>query len=424
MVEQTNLYATQCKEAMGDRIGPHSLLTDMKPVTYEELRRFFGLLFLMGIVDKPDIKSYWSTNPLLDTPIFRNSMSRNRFESILMVFHLVDNTANLPREDPDHDKLYKIRPPLSHLQSRFTEVYRPQQNLSIDESMMPWRGRVAFRQFIPSKPIRYGIKLYLCCESKSSFVCKMDIYSGKKGDQVEKDHGPNVVKRFADSFSGLGHTVFIDSFFSSVELYEHLRKQGTTATGTIRKDRRGLPSQLGAVKLQKGQTCELKRDIQGNHGDPDDQSASLHAVRFHDKKLVTLLTTCSHGSRVDSGKKSRTGEAVVIPKLVHEYNQNMNGVDKFDQHLQYYSFNRKTWKWWKRACFHLLHIAKIQAYLLFKIRNPQSKQSQLDFTLGLVQQMLADAPPPNLFKRRMSDPPGRLKEKHFLTKVPPTEKKK
>ncbi|KAL8582146.1 hypothetical protein ACOMHN_004065 [Nucella lapillus] len=288
MVEQTSLYAAQYKAAqyksaqykaaqykaaqykaaqykaaLGRAIKPHNLLAGWTDITTQELKVFLGLLFLMGIVDKPDIKSYWSTNPYLKTPIFGKSMSRNRFEAILMAFHLNDNTQNLPRDDPGY-KLFKIQPLLSKLQDRFAAVYHPRQNLSIDESMMPWRGRVGFRQFIPSKPVRYGIKMYLYCESDSPYVCRMEIYCGRRWGQREKDHGPNVVKWFSENFHGKGHTIFIDSFFSSVGLFRELGMMGTTATGTIRKDRRGLPTQLGEKKLQKGQTAEMKCDITAN----------------------------------------------------------------------------------------------------------------------------------------------------------------
>lgn len=64
----------------------------------------------------------------------------------------------------------------------------------------------------------------------------------------------------------------------------------------------------------------------------------------------------------------------------------MNGVDVLDQHLSYYSFNRKTVKWWKRAATHLLHVAKVQALILYN-KNEDVKLSQLDFTLELVARM-------------------------------------
>ena len=110
--------------------------------------------------------------------------------------------------------------------------------------------------------------------------------------------------------------------------------------------------------------------------------------------------------------------------MIHQYNRNMNGVDQFDQNLQSLSFTRKTWKWWKRVALHLLHMAKVQAFILYNINNTGHKITQLQFTKQLIKVMTDGAPPPASFQRRASDPPQRLTEKHFPSKVPPTPKKK
>ena len=75
---------------------------------------------------------------------------------------------------------------------------------------------------------------------------------------------------------------------------------------------------------------------------------------------------------------------------------------------------------------HLIHMAKVQAFILYRINNPRgpSKLNQLEFTRKLIQEMTSDAPPTVSFKRRLSDPPTRLMEKHFCTKVKPTAHKK
>ena len=98
----------------------------------------------------------------------------------------------------------------------------------------------------------------------------------------------------------------------------------------------------------------------------------------------------------------------------------MNGIDRFNQDIQYYSFNRKTRKCWKKAAFHPLYLAKVQAYLVHKMKNLQNHKTQLQFTLDLIEEMTAGAEPPAAFQRRMSDPPRRLKKKHYLTKTGPT----
>ncbi|KAI4478589.1 hypothetical protein M0804_011912 [Polistes exclamans] len=75
-------------------------------VTAVELKKWFGLVILMGIVKKAKIDDYWSTNPLLETPIFRKTMSRNRFRQILSFIHFSDNDNK-----PDNaDRLFKVQP--------------------------------------------------------------------------------------------------------------------------------------------------------------------------------------------------------------------------------------------------------------------------------------------------------------------------
>ena len=57
------------------------------------------------------------------------------------------------------------------------------------------------------------------------------------------------------------------------------------------------------------------------------------------------------------------------PVVVDSYNQSMNGVDLADQYTVYYSFIRKSKKWWKKVCFWLLEVSIVNSYILFKYRN-------------------------------------------------------
>jgi hypothetical protein len=48
----------------------------------EEMRKFLGLIILMGQVRKEYIRDCWSTDPTISTCIFPRTVSRNHFESI------------------------------------------------------------------------------------------------------------------------------------------------------------------------------------------------------------------------------------------------------------------------------------------------------------------------------------------------------
>lgn len=61
-----------------------------------------------------------------------------------------------------------------------SSVYYPGKELSLDESMMLWRGRLLFRQYIKGKRHKYGIKFYSLCEP-DGLCLNFVLYSGKHG---------------------------------------------------------------------------------------------------------------------------------------------------------------------------------------------------------------------------------------------------
>ena len=98
----------------------------------------------MGIVYKPTIPMYWSTSELHNTPIFSKVMPCTRFQLLLKFLHFNNNDLYDPKNE-DRDRLHKLRPLIGILRKQYNEVYEPGQNLSIDESLVLFKGRVKFR---------------------------------------------------------------------------------------------------------------------------------------------------------------------------------------------------------------------------------------------------------------------------------------
>jgi len=109
----------------------------------EEMRKFMGIIFLMAQVRKERVRDYWSTDPTISMPIFPQTMSRNRFESIWQAWHFSDNS----QETKDSGCLFKIFPVYVYFLQKFRSVYGPKQELSLDEAMIQWRGHLAFRTY-------------------------------------------------------------------------------------------------------------------------------------------------------------------------------------------------------------------------------------------------------------------------------------
>lgn len=98
-------------------------------------------------------------------------MSRNRFQLLLKFWHFADNT-----QVDDNNRPYKCQAVLDMFIEKFKDVYIPGRSICVDESMVPWKGRLKFRQYIPSKKHRYGMKLYKLCTAQGyNGICQFTL---------------------------------------------------------------------------------------------------------------------------------------------------------------------------------------------------------------------------------------------------------
>ncbi|KAG5866730.1 hypothetical protein JTB14_009790 [Gonioctena quinquepunctata] len=104
--------------------------------TIEEMKAFSGFFMIMGFYNLPSIRLYWSTDPNMHVSRTANTISLKRLLTILRYLH-INNNENAPRKgDPNFDKLYKLKPMVTHLNQKFKEISSPARRLSIDESMV------------------------------------------------------------------------------------------------------------------------------------------------------------------------------------------------------------------------------------------------------------------------------------------------
>ena len=118
---------------------------------------------------------------------------------------------------------------------------------------MLWKGRLSFKQYIPSKRHHVGMKLFMLCDCDTKFVLNFIVYTGA---ETELDNHPelgipgSVVLTLMKNYLMKNHTLFIDNWFSSPTLFERLLEERTKACGTVKKNRNEMPS-FG--KLAQGQ---------------------------------------------------------------------------------------------------------------------------------------------------------------------------
>ena len=228
MVTETNRYA-QTIASSKPKARPWI------DITVEEMKTFIGLLIIMGVVKLHRLILYWQTsNPLISVSGITDVMTRTRFQQIFRFLHLADSSQQIPRGEPGYDKLYKVRKMLDILTGKFKSNYTPSDYVTIDEAMIPFKGRLGFKQYMKDKPTKWGIKVFTLSDATNGYVYRLQIYTGKNMDNTS-DIG--LYSRVClDLMSGLpcGFKLFTDNYYTSPRLYSALYNLGYNCCGTAR----------------------------------------------------------------------------------------------------------------------------------------------------------------------------------------------
>ena len=177
IVKETNKYASDYIDKTD--LSPHSRARSWKPCTRKELKKFLAITIAMSIDSKPRIEDYWSTSWPFSTKAFSSIMSRNKFQLLLQFLHLNDAKGYIKRGEQGYDPLYKIRPLMECLIKSFKSMYRLGKQIAIDESMIGFKGRLWFIQYMPKKPTKWGMKAYVLADSVSGYTHSWQLYAGK-----------------------------------------------------------------------------------------------------------------------------------------------------------------------------------------------------------------------------------------------------
>jgi hypothetical protein len=388
IVQETNRYAEQYLAANNADLKPFSLARKWTPTTLDEVKCFVAMLVLMGIVYKPRISMYWSRDALFATPLFGHVMSRDRFLLLLKFLHFCNN-LNFDPGDPLRDRLFKIRQFTEMIRERCRAVYYPGQHLCVDESLVLFKGRLSFRQFIKTKRARFGIKFYQLCTSNGMLLDFM-IYHGLMNmnlTEVAPDWltTERIAYTLIENYVEKGHCLFVDNFYTTPRLAEYLLSKNTALVGTVRHNRKNVPKELVSKQLGRGEAAFMTSD------------KGVLAVKYRaisDKankqpKVVYMLTT-SHGVEMkNSGTTGRDGSVVMKPTCIIDYNHNMGGVDMVDQQLHTMDVLRKTYKWYKKVFLRLVMQCMLSAHRIYQVRG--GKSDFLAYVHDVITQLLANS---------------------------------
>ena len=377
IVRETNRYARQKLE------GNDTRLAKWQDTTRQEVKAYLGICLVMGINNLPRLAMYWSSDPFIGNTGIQNVMTKNRFEELSQYLHFSNSATEPQRGEENFDRLYKVRALLSGVLENAQKAYEPSKNLSIDEGMIAFKGRLSFRQYMPAKPTKYGIKVWMAADSQNGYVNNFSVYLGKEANVPRVNGlGYDVVMKMATPFLKKHRHIFFDNFFTSTKLMEDLLAQDTYACGTVRSNRKDLPP-CAKNKLRQGEKVSAQR-------------GKIVFTKWHDKRDISFLSTNvlpSEPSRLVPRKKNGRNIQIEKPRVADVYTANMGGVDRADQLRSFYFAGYSSRKWYRYIFWFLINLSVCNGYILELIhRTTQGKRKRplISFRLDLAKQLIND----------------------------------
>lgn len=323
--------------------------TDFEEIRMEELDCYLGIVIASGLTHqtRTSFDTLWQDSLFIPI-IFRTVMNRNRARDIRRFMRFDDKSTRTDRLATD--KLAAIREIYEIIVKQFKSSYQPNANLTVDERISPFRGRVGFRIYMKSKPKKYGIKEWVLCDSVNSYTLNFKIYSGKEGNKREKNQGENVVMDLTSHLEA-GYNITTDNFFTSVPLALKLqmRRNPMTLLGTIKANRLHIPP--GIKNHPKTEEYSSKFLF----------SNDMMLVNYIPKlkKSVILLSSDLPIDELMDGEKRK-------PKIIDNYNHTKYGVDKLDGMTQSISYIRATRRWTVNLFSNMLDMICLNSFVCYR----------------------------------------------------------
>ncbi|KAF7685412.1 PiggyBac transposable element-derived protein 4 [Cucumispora dikerogammari] len=208
------------------------------------------------------------------------------------------------------------------------------------------------------------MKFYLLADSKTSYIMNIKLYTGKYSSIKD------TVSDLLSNHTGKNHTLYMDNYYNSIALCEELRVKQIYCCGTMRMQR-GEPKDYSKER-------KLMRKFDFKCA----QKNGINILLWYDKKVVCFVSTFMNIEE----SLQKTKKVLLKPNMIKDYDQNMGGVDIFDQMLKSYYNERKSQKWTNKLTIYLINMRVHNSFILQKNfnKNPNRINHQITYRKEII----------------------------------------
>ncbi|XP_049957670.1 piggyBac transposable element-derived protein 4-like [Schistocerca serialis cubense] len=173
------------------------------------------------------VLEYWSHNTSMGNVAIKRAISRDRCKVLLSKLYF-----NFPEKPDTAVKLYYPESIVACLRNTFQKAKSESTAQSIDRSMVKFKGRSALKQYLPMKPVKHGIKIWMRSDSVTGYTYDFNIYCGKDANNLDGTLGEHVVLQLSKTIRDTNVMLSFDRFFTSIHLMDTLP---FAAVGTLNR---------------------------------------------------------------------------------------------------------------------------------------------------------------------------------------------
>jgi hypothetical protein len=329
-----------------------------------EMATYIGVGILIGVYKGKGepIRALWS--PAEGRKCISQFMSQSRY--VLLTKYLRFDVTSTRQSRRRQTKFAPMGTIYDMWEQRLSRPFIPYAYVTVDETLVPFRGRCNFKQFMPSKPAKYGLKFWCLCDAATAYCIRMRPYLGIDNADGSRavGLGQQVVLELTEGLD-VGRTVITDNFFTSLALAQALRHRSLGLIGTMRKNRRELPEEFTRKNAEVGSSL---------FGFNKDATLVSYAPK-RNRRVVLISSEHTHANI-----NTQTGK----PDIILSYNSGKGGVDHLDQMCSAYTTRKRTTRWPKCAFQHMVDVSAFNSYVIWKeaTGNTQAKRRQFLKMLG------------------------------------------